>query len=823
MSATRNEKDLVQQDQEESGDPEMSANEAAQPTNVCKVTGDPTSPNRSLSSVERIALEQSGYELMYPPQEKIPSIIVPNFPALGRLVAVRFLEWVLDYPEGVVSLPTGKTPEHFIKDVQLFLIHWDRKEVRQQLEDMGLNTSRRPELSGLRFVQIDEFYPIDTKQHNSFFYYVNKFYIRGFGIDPANALFINPNKIGIPAGKKLTDIFPNMTVDLSLRVRRAKSLLEKQQQETLYAADRFCVEYETKIRGMGGIGFFLGGIGPDGHIAFNVRGSDIYSTTRLCEANYETKAAAATDLGGIEVSRDKHVITIGLSTIVHNPNVVALIIAAGEAKARVVADSIQSDVSIKYPASILATAPNGRFYITHGTAKRLTNRSFVDFSHKACAEDEDIHRIVMNLSLQTKKPIRALTLEDYQNDRCGAEILRKKGRPHDELNEMTERRVLENLRVGNSLVENTTILHTAPHHDDIILAYLPYFTNLARRSNTKHYFAYMTSGFTAVTNRYMQMVVDDLLARLGRGEFDNLLREDYFYPSNKAARRLDTALFLQGASRHREEQKQAAVARRLLRNMIELYEDDNIQNLIQRLRELQNYFQTQYPGKKDIPLVQVLKGRMREFESDLKWAYYGFTGDSVRHMRLGFYKGDIFTEVPTLDRDIQPIVKLLIEINPGIVTVAFDPEGSGPDTHYKVLQAVSEALKIYENQTGRHDVRVLGYRNVWYRFHPSEANMYVPASLRHLSDMEACFDTCFTTQRTASFPSYELDGPFSWLARKIQVQQFEQVKTFLGEDFFVYSDDHTLRACCAIVYLREMSLEEFYTKSDELRSLSEDQ
>ncbi len=49
---------------------------------------------------------------------------------------------------------------------------------------------------------------------------------------------------------------------------------------------------ERKIRDMGGIGFFLGGIGPDGHIGFNIKGSDHYFTTRLCPTNYETQAAA---------------------------------------------------------------------------------------------------------------------------------------------------------------------------------------------------------------------------------------------------------------------------------------------------------------------------------------------------------------------------------------------------------------------------------------------------------------------------------------------------------------------------------------------------
>ncbi len=170
-------------------------------------------------------------------------------------------------------------------------------------------------MAGLRFVQIDEFYPMDSKQHNSFYYYVNKFYIKGFGLDPRRALLIDPLKIGLPDGTDLEEVFPEMTVDLSLRIRRATSLLEKRQQQVLRAVDEFCTDYESRIREMGGLGFFLGGIGPDGHIAFNIRGSDLFSTTRLLDPNYETKAAAATDLGGMEVARHKSVITIGLATI----------------------------------------------------------------------------------------------------------------------------------------------------------------------------------------------------------------------------------------------------------------------------------------------------------------------------------------------------------------------------------------------------------------------------------------------------------------------------------------------------------------------------
>jgi glucosamine-6-phosphate deaminase len=774
------------------------------------------------SRVEQVALERSGYELIYGPDERIPSIHVPNFPALGKLTAVRFLEWVQQNPDGVISLPTGKTPEHFIKYTQHYLRTWGRKETAAELEDMGLDVGRKPELTGLRFVQIDEFYPIDSKQQNSFYYYVSKFYIKGFGLNRNRAMLIDPLKIGLPRGMTLSDVFPEMKVDLTLRIRRAQTLLERRQQDVLKAADAFCTDYERRIRELGGIGFFLGGIGPDGHIAFNVRGADPFSTTRLLDPNYETKAAAAGDLGGMEVARYKSVITIGLATISYKRDATVLISAAGEAKARIVARAIHSPISNDSPASVLQLLPNARFYLTHGAAVRLKNRLFVELQRAPKVPDEQLYRIVMDLSLASGKPLNQLSREDFLDDRFGAELLRKTGLAHTDLRERVEHRVLECLKRGHAPVENKTLLHTAPHHDDIMLGYLPYVTNAVRRRSTRHCFAYMTSGFNAVTNHHMYDAITDLLERLGKAEFRARIRPELFDPENKLARRTDVSHYFQGVAHQRAEMMQDAVAERLLRNIVELYEDDNLDNIMQRLRELQNYFRTQYPGKKDVTIVQQLKGRCREWESDLEWGYYGFSGDSVRHLRLGFYKGDIFTELPTIDRDVMPIRDLLSEYDPHIVTVAFDPEGSGPDTHYKVLQAVSTALKLYEQETGRSDISVIGYRNVWFRFHPAEANLYVPCSLTHLNDLDACFETCFATQKTASFPSYEFDGPFSKLARKIQAQQYDMIKTFLGEDFFVYNEDHGMRAACGMVFLREMSTAEFYSKSAELKAAAEE-
>ena len=125
----------------------------------------------------------------------LPYIVVPNFPALGFLTALRFLEWASQNPEDTVSLPTGKTPEHFIKWTRHLLENWDKPEMGKMRIENGLNLVKKPGLKNLRFVQIDEFYPINPKQQNSFYNYVMHYYIKGFGLDKKNALLINTNKI----------------------------------------------------------------------------------------------------------------------------------------------------------------------------------------------------------------------------------------------------------------------------------------------------------------------------------------------------------------------------------------------------------------------------------------------------------------------------------------------------------------------------------------------------------------------------------------------------------------------------------------------------
>ena len=86
-----------------------------------------------------------------------------------------------------------------------------------------------------------------------------------------------------------------------------------------------------------------------------------------------------------------------------------------------------------------------------------------------------------------------------------------------------------------------------------------------------------------------------------------------------------------------------------------------------------------------------------------------------------------------MDQDVPPIVTELQRIDPDVITVAFDPEASGPDTHYKVMQALAEAIRVHLDRTSKPDLKIWGYRNVWFRFDPSEANLFVPTTMSMFS------------------------------------------------------------------------------------------
>ncbi|MEA3286910.1 MAG: glucosamine-6-phosphate deaminase [Candidatus Marinimicrobia bacterium] len=773
--------------------------------------------------VESYFLNRSKLDFQYAPDEKIPLVQVNNFPLLGQLTALRFLEWVQDFPEGVVSLPTGKTPEYFIRYVEHYLSTWETKPTRALLEQVGIQAGNKPDLHDLQFVQIDEFFPIPASQHNSFYDYVMKYYINGFGINEARAQLIDASIIKYPQGKSFQEIFPDLVVDLGLRFSQPKTGLGRLQKEAIERVDEYCTDYERRIREKGGIGFFLGGIGPDGHIAFNVRGSDYFSTTRLTPTNFETQAAAAGDLGGIEVSQKRLVITIGLQTITFNPDATALIFAAGEAKAGIVAAAVQEDAANIHPAGALHKMPNARFYITSGAAVFLDRRIEHELKNEAHISENLIDQHLMTLSMRSDTPIREITTEQVAGKLVPTAALTRSNASLPTIKQRIFDNLVSKLDRGLAPVENEVFFHTAPHHDDIMLGYLAHIVHLVRTPRNEHHFAYLTSGFNAVTNEFVKDQLQHALAYMETEQYDHLQDEGYFDQDNQMGAQRDIYTYLDGVANHSRTHKYKGSSRRLIRNLLILFPEIKLESLPSKIMELMDYLDSRYPGQKDEPLMQNLKGRIREWEADLVWAHYGTPIKNVHHLRLGFYKGDIFTEDPTMDRDVQPVLEYMERIRPTVVTLALDPEASGPDTHYKVLQAVAEAIRLYKKKYPDAPLRVWGYRNVWFKFQPTDANIYVPVSLNSMAIMRETFKHCFPSQIDAPFPSFEHNGPFSELAQAIQVKQHSDMKRVMGRDFWYEHKHPRIRAAKGLVYIKEMELDEFYTRATELQKVTESQ
>lgn len=742
---------------------------------------------------------------------KVPYLLVGNFPKLGLLTALRFLEWAGENPTGVVSLPTGKTPEYFIRWTRMILDRWDDDDIKKIRYDHGLVALSRPHLGRLQFVQIDEFFPISPAQHNSFYNYVRNFYLRGFGLLEKNALLINCDEIALAGGRTYQEVFPDLVIDGSLRFRECRTELEKMQQESIFLIDRWCTDYEAKIRERGGIGFFLGGIGPDGHIAFNIRGADHFSTTRLASVNFETQAVAATDLGGMEVSRNRKVITIGLDTIVYNPAATAIIMAAGEAKAGIVKPSLESPPDNRYPATVLQKLPNSRFYLTAGAASLLED-SVGRYYRRDEWTARKSQRVVIDLCKRLDKYGHHITIEDLDNDIYANMI---PGRPELAVPQV-EDAVKAKLLKGLETETGQTFLHTGPHHDDIMLGLLPHIAHQLRSHTNSFHFAVMTSGFTAVTNRFVRRCLQDTLDFIGAGKVQMLKYPDFFTVGYKFKWDKDVYHYLDNVASQNPPEQRRGLSHRIVRAFVELYGVASRDELVGKISAMIAVIDHSYDGEKNPPDIQRLKGMIREFEEELVWAHFGVQVKNIHHLRLGFYQGDIFTEPPQMERDVQPVLDLIRNVKPTVISLALDPEGSGPDTHYKVLQAIAEALRVHKAETDVSSLRIWGYRNVWYRFHPADADVIVPCSLNSLEVLRGSFKNCYLSQVDASFPSYEYDGPFSELAQKIWVSQLKDIQLLLGKNFFYENPHPRIRAAHGLLYFKEMNVDEFLAQAREL-------
>ncbi len=140
-----------------------------------------------------------------------------------------------------------------------------------------------------------------------------------------------------------------------------------------------CEQYEAKIKEFGGVQLFLGGIGPDGHIAFNEPGSSLGSRTRLKALKTDTIIANSRFFNNDVNKVPKTALTVGVGTILDAKEVVILV--NGHNKARALKHAVEGAVTQQWTITALQLHPNGMIVCDESACDELmvgTYRYFKD-------------------------------------------------------------------------------------------------------------------------------------------------------------------------------------------------------------------------------------------------------------------------------------------------------------------------------------------------------------------------------------------------------------------------------------------------------------
>lgn len=130
-----------------------------------------------------------------------------------------------------------------------------------------------------------------------------------------------------------------------------------------------CIAYEEKIKRAGGIELFLGGIGPDGHIAFNEPGSSLASRTRVKTLAYDTIVANSRFFDNDISKVPKMALTVGVQTVLDAREVV--IIITGAHKAVALQKCIEAGVNHMWTLSSLQLHPHAMVVVDEDATLEL--------------------------------------------------------------------------------------------------------------------------------------------------------------------------------------------------------------------------------------------------------------------------------------------------------------------------------------------------------------------------------------------------------------------------------------------------------------------
>lgn len=131
-----------------------------------------------------------------------------------------------------------------------------------------------------------------------------------------------------------------------------------------------CAAYEEAIKQAGGVDLFLGGVGRNGHLAFNEPNSPFNSRTRVMELTESTRQANARFFHNDPFQVPAKALTVGIGTVLESREL--LFLASGKQKAEAVARLAQGPITEKWPITALKTHPRATLLVDPEAASALT-------------------------------------------------------------------------------------------------------------------------------------------------------------------------------------------------------------------------------------------------------------------------------------------------------------------------------------------------------------------------------------------------------------------------------------------------------------------
>lgn len=493
---------------------------------------------------------------------------------------------------------------------------------------------------GLSFANVitfnlDEYYPMDKNNLQSYFYFMNEHLF--------NHIDILPENINIPNGKISN--------------------------EELH---EYCINYEAKIKSLGGLDFQLLGIGRTGHVGFNEPGSHYNSVTRSITLDHITRVDAAPAFLGID-NVPRKAITMGIGTVMSAKRIVLL--AWGANKADIVKKTIEEDITGEVPATYLQEHNNTTFILDDEAASELT-RIKTPWLVTSCIWNKSLKlKAVVWLSELLGKSILKLTDSDYNNNGM-ADLLTDEGTAYD-LNIKMFNRLQHTItgwpggkpnaddtkRPERSTPESKRIIIFSPHPDDDVISMGGTFNRLIEQGHEVHV-AYQTSGNIAVSDQ-------------------------------------DTLKF-------------AEITQTLCKDC----EDTN---------SIIEFLKIKTDNDIDSTEVRTLKGLIRKSESLGATRYLGLPDKNVHFLNLPFYETGTIKKKGLSDDDITIMTNYIDNIKPHQIYAAgdlADPHG----THKVCLDALFQSLDVLKQNKYMKDCWVWLYRGAWHEWEPYQIEMAVPMS-----------------------------------------------------------------------------------------------